>query len=264
MAESDELPAIRAFDRRLLARAATRSVEHRFGTAFFHDALPLMWDLHRAFVERSFDEATPESVIAEVEPLQAGAALDYRRVVVRDEETGDRLAPGFEAAGWEVKRFIYMAHRHAPDRAARPGLAREATVATARAIEAATLREDPVLREPATARALLAGRDALASGARTRFFVGALNGVDASVCTLYSDGAVAQIEDVNTLLRFRGHGLARAVVTAAIAAAWEAGHEILFLVADARDWPQQLYAKLGFVPVGTDVVLTRLPPGWAP
>ena len=58
------------------------------------------------------------------------------------------------------------------------------------------------------------------------------------VTTLYSDGVVAQIEDVATLRDFRRRGLARATVSAAIDAALEMGHELIFIVADDDDWPQ--------------------------
>jgi hypothetical protein len=40
------------------------------------------------------------------------------------------------------------------------------------------------------------------------------------------------------------------VVTTAVAAAREAGHELVFLLADDEDWPKHLYRKLGFEPVG--------------
>ena len=59
-----------------------------------------------------------------------------------------------------------------------------------------------------------------------------------------------QVEDVATLREARQRGLARAVVSAAIAASREAGHEHTCIAAVADDWPQLLYARLGFEPVG--------------
>ena len=101
-------------------------------------------------------------------------------------------------------------------------------------------------------------RSALARGVRTtRFFVGAADGVDACITTLYSDGAVAQIEDVATLRDYRRRGLARATVTMAIDAALEMGHELVFIVADDDDWPKDLYERLGFDPVGRACAFTR-------
>ena len=93
----------------------------------------------------------------------------------------------------------------------------------------------------------------------TRFVVADLDGSPAAYATLYSDGTVAQVEDVSTQPRARGHGLARAVVQHAVDLARAEGHELIFLVADADDWPRELYARLGFDPVGHCWALVRPP-----
>ena len=67
---------------------------------------------------------------------------------------------------------------------------------------------------------------------------------------------VAQIEDVNTLTEFRGRGLGRAVVQAAVEEAARNG-ELVFLEALADDWPHELYAKLGFDVVDERVLFLR-------
>ena len=48
----------------------------------------------------------------------------------------------------------------------------------------------------------------------------------------------------------RGRGLARATVSLAVDAALADGHELVLIFADDDDWPKDLYAKLGFRPVG--------------
>ena len=73
--------------------------------------------------------------------------------------------------------------------------------------------------------------------------------------------ALGQVEDVATLREARQRGLARAVVSAAIAASREAGHEHTFIAADADDWPQLLYTRLGFEPVGRLAWFRKKPPG---
>jgi predicted GNAT family acetyltransferase len=65
---------------------------------------------------------------------------------------------------------------------------------------------------------------------------------------LYLHGGVAQIEDVWTAEEHRGRGHARALLSALLAEA--AGAELIFLVADAADWPKDFYARLGFAEVG--------------
>jgi GNAT superfamily N-acetyltransferase len=70
-----------------------------------------------------------------------------------------------------------------------------------------------------------------------------------SGCELYSRGGVAQVEDVVTHAEFRNRGFARAVVLRAVEAARSTGHDLVFLLAEEDDWPQELYTRLGFEPV---------------
>ena len=77
-----------------------------------------------------------------------------------------------------------------------------------------------------------------------------MDGEVVSYTDLYTDGADAQIEDVGTLPEHRGRGYATAVILAAITKAREAGADFVFLVADAEDWPKELYRRLGFDELG--------------
>jgi GNAT superfamily N-acetyltransferase len=61
---------------------------------------------------------------------------------------------------------------------------------------------------------------------------------------------LAQVEDVTTPTAHRGHGLAGQVVAHAVHAAWAAGAELVWLEADADDWPREWYARMGFVESG--------------
>jgi len=151
-----------------------------------------------------------------------------------------------------------MALRRPRDRPPAAGLAREVDAATHRAAEAATIREEPYGRDEEVVRQLVGMRTALADAVpAARFFVGSVDGVDAAVTTLYSDGATAQVEDVATLRDYRRRGLARAAVSAAIDAAVEMGHRFVFIVADDDDWPKELYGRLGFDPIGRAWSLLR-------
>jgi GNAT superfamily N-acetyltransferase len=204
-------------------------------------------------------------VDAEVDADQLVAALEdlygdyrHRRAYVERSDTGERLADDMRRRRWLVERNIVMALRRARDRAPEPGLAREVDGATLQAAEAATVREEPYGRDEEVVRQLLGMRAALAAAVpATRFFVGASDGVDVAVTTLYSDGAIAQIEDVATLRDYRRRGLARATVTAAIDAALEMGHQLVFIIADEDDWPKELYGRLGFDAVGRAWAFTR-------
>jgi GNAT superfamily N-acetyltransferase len=93
-----------------------------------------------------------------------------------------------------------------------------------------------------------------------RFFAAWIEGELAGCCDLYEHDGVAQIENVDTLERFRNRGVARAFLGAAIEAARPAA-DLVFLFADDADWPKQLYAKLGFDPVGYFRQFTKPPAG---
>jgi predicted GNAT family acetyltransferase len=74
---------------------------------------------------------------------------------------------------------------------------------------------------------------------------------------LYSDGVTAQVEDVYTVPAWRNRGCARRLIMRAVALAGEAGHELVFIEADDNGWPKQLYARMGFDPVGQIGVFHR-------
>ncbi|HJZ38656.1 MAG TPA: GNAT family N-acetyltransferase, partial [Solirubrobacterales bacterium] len=93
-----------------------------------------------------------------------------------------------------------------------------------------------------------------------RWFVAPAEGEPMSACHLLRDGkGIGQVEEVGTLAPARERGLAKAIVLAAIAAAQEAGDTTIFLTAEAADWPQLFYARLGFETVGEITVLRRRP-----
>jgi ribosomal protein S18 acetylase RimI-like enzyme len=203
----------------------------------------------------SVDAATDaDGLIGALDELYAH--LPHRRAFVEDPKVGERLAPRLRDAGWLVERDAFMVLRRDRDRAAQPGLARQVDEATIRAVEAQTIGEEPH-GEPAIVEQLLASRAAFGRAGGARYFVAASEGVDGCHTTLYSDGVVAQVEDVGTLRALRRRGLARAACSAALDAAIAAGHELVFIVADDEDWPKELYAKLGFDVVGRPWAFTR-------
>lgn len=255
-AQRAQIDFVRAlhFEHRLLRRACPRVVTHALGEAFFNERLRSVWAMN--FFRLTEPPRHVEAVLAALDELYAGFA--HRRVAIEDEAAGAAFAAELRDRGWLVEHNVYMALRRDRDRAAAPGLAREVDEATLRPVAAAAIREEPHGRDERVVEQLLDHRAALADAAeRSRFFVGASGGVDAAVTTLYCDGGIAQVEDVGTLTAFRGRGLARATVSAAVDAALEMGHRLVFLVADLDDWPRQLYAKLGFEPIGRAWVCTR-------
>jgi GNAT superfamily N-acetyltransferase len=240
-----------AFMRGVNERRAGRVERLPWGEALFTDDLPNVWDANLVIADRWAGPAA--DLRDEVNRIQEGAGLTHRKLVVYDQELGARLAAGFETLDWPLRnRYAVMALRREPDRSAEPGLAGEIDRAAFETAKRAALHTEPQTSDPTVSEALLELDRRTAAAVDLRLFGGTADGVPASYCELRSDGRVAQIEDVATVRRFRNRGLARATVLAAAQAARAAGHELVFLVADAADWPTELYRKLGFDELGSE------------
>jgi ribosomal protein S18 acetylase RimI-like enzyme len=245
----------RAYDFILHAdMAGTSRTRFRFGLVVSMPERPLRHDSNYLLVEGDPPGADAESLAAEADRIQGAAGLRHRCVMFRDATAGERCERGFEALGWRTSRGIVMAHRRPPDRPA--GMA-EAIRTDAASLRAA--REEAILRypwgTPETARQLLSVRDLIP--VETRHFAVFVDGEPASWAESYLEGGVAQIEAVATRERFRNRGYASAVVLRALADARAAGAGLVFLCADADDWPKDLYRRLGFDGIGRYIKFTR-------
>jgi GNAT superfamily N-acetyltransferase len=251
--DAADLARALGFARRQLRGASERAIDHPFGEAFVDTRLPRAHVLNALHVDA---EVGVDQLIAVLDDVYAG--YQHRRAYVELDDAGARIAPDLRRRRWHVERNVFMALRRRRDHDGDRGLAREVDAAVHRAVDAATIREEPYGRDEEVVRQLVGMREALAAAVPvTRWFVGSDRGVDAAMATLYSDGEVAQVEDVATLREHRGRGLARATLTLALDVAAAMGHDLVFLVADADDWPKQLYGRLGFEPIGRTWGFTR-------
>jgi ribosomal protein S18 acetylase RimI-like enzyme len=256
----DPVARIHAFERELERRCATRIETSAFGSAYLNEDYPRRYDANYVSADRAPDDVDADALAADADRVLGEHGFEHREVVVRDDELGRRLAPGFEELGWSAEHLVTMARTREPQ--ARPDVdVREIGFAQARPIIEEALRREPYGDDAETVRQLTEFRLVLEREAGARFFVAEVDGHQASVCELYVIDDVAQIEDVNTLEEFRGRGLARAVVLAAAGAARERGCDLAFLVADEDDWPKALYERLGFEPVSRSWSFLRHPAG---
>jgi ribosomal protein S18 acetylase RimI-like enzyme len=236
---------------------STRVEPSRFGTALFNDDFPSYWDGNFLRVDRPVD-ATAKQLVAETDRLFE--RFTHREIVVLDEPVGSRLAASFGRDGWEVDRLVFMVQRREPDRG---------SVVT---VEECTFEEvyplmletnlashGGMTKEAAETNAVV--RRVFVDVTGARFFVVRVDGVLAGFGELYVHEGVAELDDVHTLERFRRRGIARAVVGHAVREAREAGADLVFLIADDANWPKELYAKLGFDPVGRFWQFTKPPEG---
>jgi GNAT superfamily N-acetyltransferase len=238
------------FIRRLAYRAAAEKVPFQYGVGILHADFPRVWSRNYLLVENNLDGASAELLAAEADRILGGAGLAHRKVELYDAEAGARMEAGFHDLGWDVECDVVMVARRDPDREVDVSAAEEVTFEALAPVWAEGIRIEPSLRDEQVVQQLVGNKQVVMKAVDTRFFAASVDGHIASYCDLYSDGQTAQIEAVMTLERHRNHGLARVVVSRALAASREAGNDLTFLLAHRDDWPKELYRKLGFDEIG--------------
>jgi ribosomal protein S18 acetylase RimI-like enzyme len=218
------------------------------GRALLAPALPDLWDANHLILERRID-LDARGLGALAGRILGDGGARHRAVVVPGEAQARRLAPGFVDLGWDRDRLVLMALRGTPR--ARPG-GPPAQELHADALSG--LRREMVMLEPWGSRGVAAQLDEhqrrLRAAFQSRCFAACEGGRAVASCELFCADGVAEVADVGTLPDHRRRGLARAVVVAASRAARAANAELVIVTADADDWPRQLYARLGFEPLG--------------
>jgi GNAT superfamily N-acetyltransferase len=160
-----------------------------------------------------------------------------------------RLAADLARKGWTIERHVAMRAGIVPAGRGPRQPVREVPAPDVVLARRAATREDGF--DEATIAAIEVADAVVGRAMQERAFVSlAPDGAIAAFAKLYTDGAVGQIEDVQTRLAHRGRGHAQAAVLAALDASRRAGHELTFLWADEDDWPRELYRKLGFAVIG--------------
>jgi RimJ/RimL family protein N-acetyltransferase/ribosomal protein S18 acetylase RimI-like enzyme len=242
---------IRDFRRTLAHASAERTVVTAHGTTLLADSIPSVYDANYLSVETA---VAPAAALA----AEADATMEerfHRRVVV--EQGGVRLAGDFTELGYSLSTHLVLAHAREPDRRVDTSMLREVELD-----ELVPARTAAMLAQPwgdaDLARQLDELKRLIAAATPTRYYAAFADGEIAAYCEVRSDGRVAQIEDVETLERFRKRGLGRAVVQHVLDEGLRT-HEIVFLEALADDWPRELYRKLGFDIVDRRDVYTRFP-----
>jgi ribosomal protein S18 acetylase RimI-like enzyme len=234
--------------------AGSRVKPFRFGTAIFTPELPLRHDSNYLLVENLPDGISPAELVEEAERVQGAGGLEHRLLLFRDASLGERFAPELVSLGWRRDHHVLMAQRRQPERAVDTRIVSEVTEAALRDAREHQIRSYP-WGTPEVARQLLDAKRRIP--VRARFFAVLADGAVASYGDLYIDAKIAQVEDVATVPEQRGRGYASAVVLRAVEEARAAGAELVFLVADAEDWPKELYRRLGFDEIGANLKLLR-------
>jgi ribosomal protein S18 acetylase RimI-like enzyme len=241
------------FQRRFERARADRAVRCAHGTAYFNDDLPRVSDLNVLSIDLGASASAAE-LAAEADAVQGAAGLAHRKIEI-DDELGAAVAPGFRRLDWVANEVVVMPHiRPAP----RFDLS---AVEEIEADELMPVWADGIRREfddEETVRQLVEAQLLRRGAVQVRYFATRAGGRIASYCELFSDGQIGQIESVMTEKEFRGRGLGKAVVAGALAAS-QAAQDFTFIVAEADDWPKELYRSLGFDTVGSMYRFLRRP-----
>jgi GNAT superfamily N-acetyltransferase len=254
-----DLERIRAFTRRLEEKTSTRTEPWRFGTALFHEDFPRRWDSNFLRVERSVGSTTAAELAADADRILS--SFGHRELIFESDPEGARVAAGFVELGYASDRLVHLVLRRDRDRDPPRLDAREVPLEAVRPLMVETNLVSHGGMAPEAAEMLADFAAVMVERVGARFFAAGIDGELVGCCELYVHDGVAQIENVDTLERFRNRGVARAFLEVAIDAARSAGAEIVFLMADDADWPKELYRKLGFDPVGHFRQFTKPPAG---
>jgi ribosomal protein S18 acetylase RimI-like enzyme len=216
--------------------------------------LPFVWSANHVRITR------PVSFTAALELADAHLGdLPYRQLMIDHQATGRRLERSFAEQRWEVDREVVMQLRNEPDREVDVSAVIDADEEPVMELMRRWIGEDESIElTPSGLDQVIefTRRVARARGGRL-FGVLGEHGNLGAITVLYSNGPVAQVEDVYTVPEERGRGHGRTLVSKAAEVARAGGHELVFIVADADDWPQHLYRRIGFEPIGRTWALHR-------
>lgn len=217
-------------------------------------SLPWVYDLNHVGVEGPIET---DEALALVERHMRD--LPYRHLVVEHEPSGERLADALRPEGWKIERDVVMAFAGEVDRSLDTSAVTEAEEAVALELMGEWFLDDEEMRNSAEMRRQVLEATRRTWRARNARHFGVLGpeGNLAGITMLFSDGSIAEVEDVYVTPAERGHGLARVLVTHAVVEALNGGHELVFIPADDDDWPKTIYAKVGFEPAARGVIFHR-------
>ncbi len=259
---SEALAAVLDFKRTQLIGAAERVEpvsDVDGGLAVFTPSLPSVWELNLVLAPTGANRETIKRLLEVSEQLQGAAGLRHRKLRLAGPAADDGLESLANAAGWNFDSELVMVRRRPPDgKPAARAAVREVGAEELAPAEDEFLTSEPYARDPAVRRQLIAQHErwerAATEARRIAIFE---NERVVAWCRLYDAHGVAEIDGVGVVPDRRGSGLGRALLDDVLARVPD--DRVLFLCADADDWPRHLYGKLGFDAVGERLGATRPP-----
>jgi GNAT superfamily N-acetyltransferase len=260
MTES-QLARARHFMRAAVRRQAEQIIEMSYGFAVLDSRFPHSYDHNKLVLTAPVD---PAEAVSDADRILGGAGLAHRLISVHG-GIEQAWADVCVAAGYQHSAELIMVQTGAP--ADRPADQRIQVAAVGvdglRESGRREWREQLPDAGEDVIEQLVARRVTRLEAAPEVAFLAVRDGMGQIVsrADLYLDPAdrVAQIEDVLTLSEHTGRGFARAIMAEGLRRAQAAGCDLVFVVADADDWPRQLYTRLGYRAVGDGHSFVRPP-----
>jgi ribosomal protein S18 acetylase RimI-like enzyme len=240
---------------------AARTVAVPGGTAYLHPEYPIAHIQNFVRLRRPEPGLDADMVDRAVRDVFAGTAVDHRVVEVHDAGLAERLAPGLVALGYHHATDLVMRHAGdaGADETAGAGAARVVTLTLEERMEVATLwrRLDHPAWPKDWARQLGERIRTILPVAECTFLaVRDESGTVVSRADLFRRDGITQIEEVVTVPQARNRGYASELVLEGVR---RAGTDLTIIIADADDWPAQLYRRLGFEDLGRTALFINAP-----
>lgn len=249
---SGDLQRVTAFLMGFARRQAAETHQVSGGLAVLDPEYALSHEHNQLLIDGA---AVPDEIRVRADELLGHLA--HRRVTVFDDAVGAACAPTLVAAGYEHARELVMVST--PAALSTGPLARPVPLPDLLPAVFRQLRTWLPQTDESTVRQLADRRLARLRGAElVRFLaVSGASGTPVSWADLYLEPAmgIAQIEDLMTADGHTRRGHAANVLRTALRQA--AGYDVVFLLADADDWPRAWYARRGFTTIGQYHVFTR-------
>lgn len=245
------------FERAAAAAASTLVEDVGVGTLYVNDRLPGVWDRNYLRLDERARGAPAAHLAALTDARLAAAGAEHRKIYAPAGDLLDDVLEEFGRLGWTRTDLATMAHRdtgalrvqHAIEE-----LDSDSYVGFESLCVAASPAADPKVKDQLVSLVPL-----MARAARARFFAARASDGFVAGCHLYSDGDVAQVEDVMTLEPHRRRGYGGSVVSRAVEAAFEDGHALVFLIVEQEGAAHDFYERLGFEDVGRTIELALEP-----
>jgi ribosomal protein S18 acetylase RimI-like enzyme len=244
---------VAAWRRALSLHRAAAVVPVHGGAAALHGAYPFAHDHNKLVL---WEPCDADDVVADAEAVLGGSGLRHRLIEVYDGALATALAPRLTAGGYVANEEVVLRWPGGPPegppdpRVIALDLRARTTAATHEWRHELPDAGPDVWRQ-------LGDRAATAADIATFLGILAADGTVAARADLFVRNGVAQIEELGTEPAYRRLGLASALLRTAVHAATAAGATLVFLVAEADDWPQDLYRRIGFTDLSRSASFAR-------